>query len=381
MSGWDPARQVIGGRPLDPAETYQVAVTDAVVEMADLAPIFEGKEAQTRFVAGPDAHFSAADDGAPLSVREAVEARILGWAAPPDGDFKPESTPAFEASLLDQSDQKRGLWTLRLDEVSAAVASYANSDNVGVFEETRETRATTPDNFTLQTGLDVGLIYDGPAIAWENRLRGRLQRTVLDIPGQDIPPQEQADDLVTSTELRLNAVRLEVGEGRVPIVPFVQAAFDTEFTATPNPTEDDPHATFPHQYIVRGSLGVVSQVGPRVREVRVGALVQRDLSEATPHDDFGVLAGYRLELPLIGPLAWSSQADLRATAPDDDDRPTDLGVVLSAVNKLLVPVVEGVSVFAMLDLYLVRGKVPENREVGGSYILGGGLQLARIFKL
>jgi hypothetical protein len=67
--------------------------------------------------------------------------------------------------------------------------------------------------------------------------------------------------------------------------------------------------------------------------------------------------------------------------PDDDDRRTDLGLVLSAVNKILVPVVEGASVFGLFDLYLVRGKVSDNREIGGSYVLGGGLQLSRIFKL
>jgi hypothetical protein len=254
---------------------------------------------------------------------------------------------------------------------------------VGTFAASRETRATTPDNFSLGLGVNTALLYDGPAIAWESRVQGKLQRAVIDLPGQNIPPQEQADDLVGSTELRLNAVRLEVGAGKVPIVPFVQAALDTEFTATPDPeaTAENPDATLPHQLIARTSVGVVSRPGPRLREIRLGALAQRDFSEATAHDDFGALAGYQFQWPLFGPLIWESVLDVRYTVPDDDDRVTDLGLVLTTTQKLLVPLVEGVSVFGMVDAWLARGKVEANRELGGSYILGGGLQLARIFKL
>jgi hypothetical protein len=383
-SGFDPKRLVVGGRPLDAAEQYTVAVTDAVLEMADLAPFFQGREAADLFAPEPSAvpaRFVPRADGRPLSVAEVVQARLEAWASSSGGDFDAAHLPELERALADQADILSGRWVLRLNELSLAVAQYANTANVGTFAESRETRTTTPDNLTLDGGLDTALVYDGPAVAWENGLRGTLKRTVLDIPGQDIPPQEQADDLVARTELRLNAVRLEIGADRVPLVPFLQAAFDTELTATPNPTASDPDATYPHQYILRGSLGVVSYPGPRFREVRLGALVQRDLSEDEPHDDLGFVAGYRFELPLLGPLVWSSSADLRYTVPDDDDRRTDLGLVLSAVNKILVPVVEGASVFGLCDLYLVRGKVSDNREIGGSYVLGGGLQLSRIFKL
>jgi hypothetical protein len=379
-SGLDPDRQIVGGRPIDPAEMYRVAVTDAVTEMGDLSALFGPTSRETRFVAS-EGVYSPASEGRELRVSEVVTTALAAWGKPAGGDFDSARLADFEATLAETADRLSGRWLLRLDEISLQAARYRNTDNAGTFAASRETRATTPDNFSLGLGLNAALLYDGPAIAWETRVQGKLQRAVIDLPEQDIPPQEQADDLVGSTELRLNAVRLEVGDGKVPIVPFVQAALDTEFTATPDPQASDVDATLPHQLIARTSAGVVSHPGPRLREVRLGALAQRDFSEAAPHDDFGALAGYQLQWPLVGPLVWESVLDVRYTVPDDDDRETDLGLVLTTTQKLVVPLVEGLAVFGMVDAWLARGKVEGNRELGGSYILGGGLQLARIFKL
>ncbi len=326
-SGLDPDRQIVGGRPIDPAEMYRVAVTDAVADMGDLSAMFAPLARETRFVSTASG-YTPADDGRELRVSEVVTSALAGWAKAGGADFDPARQADFEASLADTADQLTGRWLLRLDEVSLQAARYRNTDNVGTFAASRETRATTPDNFSLGLGVNTALLYDGPAIAWESRVQGKLQRAVIDLPGQNIPPQEQADDLVGSTELRLNAVRLEVGAGKVPIVPFVQAALDTEFTATPDPeaTAENPDATLPHQLIARTSVGVVSRPGPRLREIRVGALAQRDFSEATAHDDFGALAGYQFQLaavraPDLGERARRALHRARRRRPRDGPGP------------------------------------------------------------
>ena len=381
VSGLDTGAQRVAGRPLDPQGTYRLAITDYVLRMPDLEPILGATTPEFRFVATDSTRWSPDTDGEPLQVRDVILARFAMWKGDDPAAFPPGHLPALEGLLRDQSADKHGQWSIRVDQLSISNARYTNTNNVAKFAASRETRTSTPDNVTIAARVNLAQLYDGPALAWENRVRGALQRIELDIPGQDVPAQEQADDVVASTELRLNAVHLEVSTDRVPVVPYVQLAYDTELTATPNPTPTDPDATFPHQQIGRVSLGFVTYPGPRLQETRLGFFAQRDFSESDLHDDFGVLAGYRLQWPLFAHVTLESELDLRYAVPDDDDRDTDLSLILASVNKLMVPVIGGLSVFGLADLYMVRGKLEVNDEIGGSYILGGGLDFRGIYRL
>jgi hypothetical protein len=95
----------------------------------------------------------------------------------------------------------------------------------------------------------------------------------------------------------------------------------------------------------------------------------------------GLTAGYKLALPLFGPATLVSELDVRFLIPDDDDRSIDLALALTNSNKLVVALGRQFSLFAMADLYFVKGKLEVNDEVGGSWILGGGLQFSRAFRL
>jgi hypothetical protein len=45
--------------------------------------------------------------------------------------------------------------------------------------------------------------------------------------------------------VRLNAVAITLGQSGVPLVPFLQLAYDTELTPTLKRDDDDPLAAYP----------------------------------------------------------------------------------------------------------------------------------------
>ena len=375
VSGLNPDLLRVGGRALDPQEKYSVALTDFVMNMPELEGVFRGKKPVVRFRKAPDGRYAPDSDGEAITVAEVVLTVVDGWAGPEARSFDKSRTPEFVDMLQDHSNRLEGRWRLRIGELSVSGASFANTGTAGAegaYAESSEMRVNgkSPDNYTVALGADVGLGYDGPVLAWENGLAAKLQRTVDDTPGAN--PVEQMDDLVSFTELRLNIVRMEVGTDRFPVVPYVRGEHDTEITAPSGSSR---------QQLLRFGSGFVTYPGPRLKEIRLGAVWQTDFSTDNPTNDVGLALGYRAKWPLLPHLVWESTLDLRYFFPDNDDSLKDLGMVLESVNKLAVPIYGGLSLFGSVDLYLVQGKRDSNRDPAGSYILGVGLQFADVFKL
>ena len=370
-SGIDPIRLRVAGRTIEPAEEYRVAITDYVAALPELQEVFKGKPRTTLFGRSPDGTYRPDAQGDRLTLRTVALGRIDGWVDEKTRAFDPGSLPALEDSLLDHANRLTGRWRLRVREISAGGGQYANtsaSGPAGDFTESMEARVVTPDNYSLALGADISLDYDGPLMAWETGVMSRLQRIVIEIAGQE--PIEPIDDFLAYTELRLNVIGLEAGSSKVPVVPYVRSAYDTELTANPG---------LSRQQLLRGGVGAVAFPGPRLQEIRLGGIWQGDLSNALTND-FGLSAGYRLAWPIFAHLVWESRFDIRYLFPDDDDALKDLGLVLEAVNKLVVPIYGGLALFGSADLFFVQGKDTANRDVGGSYVLGAGLQFSDVWK-
>jgi len=283
--------------------------------------VLQGQEPATRF-SRSGATWTADPDGDPLLVRDVIAAAVGRWADPATGSFDPARTEELEG-LLTRGGEVRPRWVLRLDELSLSATSYANTGAAGTdgpFEETRETRLTMPDNSSLGLVADLALVYDGPALAWENRLKGKLVRAVISLDADREVAQEQADDLLAFSELRLNSVRLDVAGDAFRLVPYLRGAWDSELTGRPTPEEVwQP----PEQHLLRAGLGWVAYPGPRLQEVRLGGLAQRDLPRS--RNDYGLELGWRMSLPL-GPVRATNDLDLRYLVPDGADGPEDLSL-------------------------------------------------------
>lgn len=376
-SGLDAQGGRVAGTPLEDKARYRVALTDSVLESGLLDEAMAGASPVKRFRPSVPHGFREHPQGEPLPVRAVVLARLERMVDPNTRSFDPAHLAEVERLLLEVSTRRAPEWRFRVDELSVSGSAHRNTDNIGQFAATRETRATTPNLYSLRVRADVAAIYDTAPVSWETGLKSRWSRIDLDLAGTPMATKEEQDDLVLYTEARMNKVTLLAGEANVPIVPFLRATYDTELT----PTQDGTGALFPHQRLLGESIGAVAQPGPVLQEVRLGGLVQQDFSEPTLRNDFGVVGGYKLRLPLGNSLALESQLEARYLFPDADDRATDLALRLTMENKLVVPVTRELSFFLSADLFAVSGKLAENRAVGGSALFGVGLQFAHHWRV
>jgi hypothetical protein len=301
--------------------------------------------------------------------------RVDRWANARSGEFDPVHRRELVDAFLDRSRVVEPRWDLVLTELSVRGAWYLNAGDTEPFAATRETRVVTPDNFNLGAKLDVALLHDGPDVGWETRARVELQRMDLGLPGVDA--QEAADDVLVSSELRLNATSARLGAGEIPLVPFLRTELDSELTATPAPEPDQPD--LPHQVILREMAGLLLLGGAVVPELRLAAFGQHDFSAELAHD-VGIAAGIKLALAL-GPVRFTSDTQARFLFEDGDDRDTDLGIVLRSDDKLSLDLAPWLSFFLFADAFLVRGKVTGLRHFAGSIVSGLGVQAATDFRL
>ena len=351
---------MVQGRPIDPKRKYRVALTDAVAEFSRLAGIISGKK---REVHGELHDMSLAFFERNLS--------------PETGNFDPKNLPVIANLLADHSKTMESRWDFNITELSITGAQYLNTGGTVDYSATKEARLATPDNLSLSGAMDISLVYDSASVGWETGFNAKIQRVDLDLSG--VPAQEPFDDAVAYSELRLNAAKVSVGSADVRLVPYLRAAYDTEFTATlENPAV--PDVTLPHQHLLRQDLGFVLYPGSFVREVRLGGLLQQDLSQSELDLDGGITLALKLSLPL-GPVVLMSDNELRYLFPDGDDTSSDLGLVFKSSTKLAYPVTSWFSLFTFADGYLARGKIEGFGDFSGSFILGLGLKLNHSFQL
>ena len=368
VSGMDPVTGVIRGRAMDPREPYRVAVTESVLTGRELADAFANKRIES---------------GKPLlrsMVLDALEREKQG----PSG-----AVNYVDIMLEDTTSKVVPRWKLFVNQLSLSASSYNNSGNIRRFKDTRESRVTQQANTQYGIRANIAAVYDSAPFAWENKIRLEYAKLIArndtddnGVPDQRIS-QETADDIVLSSELRLNALQFGTLGEVLRVVPFVQAAYDTEFTRA---TDNDKR-----QKLGRAITGLVVFPGPRLREVRAGFLVQEDFSTLSPYDlNYGVGAGYTLVMPIYQLLRLESTLDLRYLFPDHHDLSSDIGFYALDVTRVLWPFwQQKLSFFVSADIVVVRGKSDEvlladgstisNREFGGSWILSIGLDFSGVF--
>ncbi|MDP2339951.1 MAG: hypothetical protein Q8O67_03250 [Deltaproteobacteria bacterium] len=365
----DPKGATVRGRAIEALRHYRVGVTDAAASLPEIAAALAGRHV---------------DDASGFRLlRELARTRI---AALGDGrgDFDDVRLDELGALLDDDARTKPALWSLRVEDLSATGSAYRNGAGIERFANSRETRATTPNLLSLGLAADVAFVYDAPGFAWESRAKTAFTGLFIEIPG--VPPQEQADDVVIATEVRFGPLDLL---GGAPLLPFARVAFDSEWTPTPDRSVRPPlqPATLPHQALLQESVGIALRPpGSWLKDLRVGAIVQEDGSEATAgvaldkalHYDVGVIAGLSLALAL-GSATLTSDTDVRYFVADPDDRPEDLGVRLRSIEKLRVPLSDELAVFVFADLFVLTSKSFDASS--GSVVLGAGLSFARVFPL
>ncbi len=364
VSGLDPAGPIVGGRPVDPDAPYRIALTRAAAALPDVGRAL-----------GPP----SSGPGRPL--RALVLARLERTV--PDARAK-GAAQALLPLLRDPSHERSSFWQLRVDELGGTGTFIQAVPGLEQYARSRETRATTPDLVNIGLRVTVGALYDGALLGWENRLQVRYSSLILLIDG--VPPREQEDEVLATTEVRLHQLAHSLVGRWATLKPYAQLAFDSELTATPDVL--NPGVSLPHQLLLRQAVGfaVVPATG-WVTEVRGGIVLQEDGSELTEgplevgdvHLDVGFTVGLTTFVP-VGPLSYRSATDARLFVPDPDDRPTDLGVRLSSHHRVEAQVFGRFQAFVFADGLLLTSKSFSTLP-SGSLLFGVGLQFRSIFKL
>lgn len=362
VGGASEARGEVNGRAVRNEETYTVAVTDALLEV----PAFENIRRNFEETEAQDAKALVLSQ---LQASSRKKTFFEDLAANP-----PEFVPH---------------WTAGIEELAFNGTVFRNSANVTDFAAARETRVANPNLFAAGLKLNAWSLYDGATVAWESKLKAQYEGVLVDLVslGLNQRLQEQRDDWVLSTELRLNRAKFSLGEDSVRLVPFINAAWDSEFTPTPNTSI--PNGWYPWQCILRETLGVVAYPNSWVKEARLGFALQQDFSgfgaptaqnDGKVHADFGLQVGLSLKIPLVWRLSLQDTLDFRYFFPDGDDRISDLSLRAQNVTKLMLEISRQIAIFVFVDLFGVVGKTPSNAQFGGNIISGLGLQFAGVLK-
>ena len=377
FSGFQNETPKINGRKIVPSNPYRVALTKTLVTHPEFEPIFKKKNISWSFTI-EDGQLKPNKSGELLDLKTLSYRTFDSWSDK-KGNFDPSHLDAFEKALVEDGSELKTEYRLRLNSLGFTGSLFQNTSNIRDFADTRETRLSTPDNFSLGGKLDLDFLVDGKLLGWESGIKAELARIVFDIPGQDIAPQERADDILIFSEARINAAKVNVAEAGMPLIPFIRLEYDSEFTATSDPS-DLPDGQFPHQRLVNILVGTVLFPGDVLRELRLAPIAQLDLSGDAFRTDFGVRLAYKLKWNIAPSVYFESNSSLSYLIPDSDDRSSDLALRLISKNNLVAPLWKNFSIFAFADLFYAVGKTSANDSFGGSSVVGAGIKYADIWR-
>jgi hypothetical protein len=273
-SGYDPKGDRVFGRKLQPKERYRVLLTKSIASMAKVRTVLAKLTPESTFRSKSDGTFRAHSRGRALTLASAVLTRLraLRKRYP---NFGERYRKILHSWLCDVGQQLKPQWSFAARGITVSFSTYRNdpsgawSRNPGI----RETRAVTPNLYTIGLRGELALVYDSANLAWESKANIKFDRSVIELT-EDIA-QEGTDDWTVSSELRLKLINLELGKKRrVSIVPYTSLTFDSELTPTENQLTGE---RFPHQKELRAALGLVSYPGSILREIRLAGIFKKRL--------------------------------------------------------------------------------------------------------
>lgn len=374
-SGYSAAKKRIGGRPIEEARTYTLVTTNELALRAPFNKLLGAAELEERFVVEDWNITPNADSGEPLTLKQVVlagldllrprsfgpDTRQQAWITE-----HPDYAQRIVSLLEPQGATLEPEWTLWIRDISVAFSQYSNVAERTGYEAVRETRVNTPDNFSFSVAGDISLIYEDPAIAWETRAT-----TVFGEIQFDDEDKEIADDIVVSSELRLNLFNLLGEASEIKVVPFFNGRFDTEYTQLADARE--------RQKELRGTLGLTSRISSEVRDIRFGFLAEVDFVRKARPFEGGLELAADFDVPLPARMRFQSTLSFRYYFPLKGDNEEDLGLILAVTANLAIPVFKRFALDLFADAFLFQGKVDATSSVGTSLIFGVNLSYDRIF--
>ena len=265
--------------------------------------------------------------------------------------------------LAEETDPK---WTFDVKELSL---SYSNTTvgNSREYKDSPVSAYSADSQYNIVGKLDAFLNRSSDASLWQNNLMLNYGKLKIKPAGEEAESSESADKIWLSTDYNRKVWQY----WDTDIGPFVQAAFQTEFTAN----QDSPRYK-----VLSAREGLKMFEGKYIKEL-YGALVE-EYDFTYSHDKntkFAWEVGLKAEYPIREGVKLTGTARYTDYFHYSKYVPTDLRYDLDLTAKMEVSLTDTLA-FAPYVSYR-RGQARGTDKVGSNFMVGLQLKYADLFNL
>ena len=257
-------------------------------------------------------------------------------------------------------------WQLEVRELSL---SYSNTTvgNAREYQNSPISAYSADSQYNIVGKLDTFLNRNDETSLWSNSLMLNYGKLKIKPVDQEPETTESADKIWLSTDYALKLWKLLEAD----VGPFVQLAFQTEFTANQGS---------PRYKALSGREGVKLFEGEYLKELYVAALEEYDFTYSHERNvKYGWEVGGRAEYPIREGVKWTGTARFTDYVHYSKYVPTDLRYDMELTTKLEVDLTDTLA-FAPYISYR-RGQARGTKKVGSNLMIGLQLKYADLFNL
>ncbi|MBX7115430.1 MAG: hypothetical protein K1X64_13965 [Myxococcaceae bacterium] len=370
FANFDTDKNRVAGRPLQASHRYRVAIPDTLFA----APAYANILGDVEPTMGP-------------RIGDLFVQRLR-----PLRDANGGMTGAYLQTVRERLRTEReveALWTLSIEQLEATYLmnylSFSPTNNP--YSRVPDQRVQTPSFHMLAAKGGAWITRDSDVLTWRTGLSARFERLFFPALDNALPltQRELQDSLKPETELRINSLRLSLGDSAYDFIPYVKGSFDTEITPTETGTEaGKDREVLPHRAFLNGSIGIGLFPGNALKELRVGFATQGNLTKPAGRKvQFGVEAGLKFAQPIGKVLKWKGELGVLYFPPAGESEPNDkdvLGLRMTATTGLMFPIFDWLSAGLTVDYLSFLGKTPATSTLGNNVRLGATLAIDRAWK-
>ncbi len=363
-SSWYKSNIKVMGRSIDPEAYYKIATTDVVYEGIRASNFLGARRVRRNFYLNDSTgKLIETPLEQPLSLRSFVLDELkrirkfnkgekylnaISQELKPDPKFEPLLTFSFDNPTLWTSYNTK----FNSDGYGSVPESRISSTNSWVIGASGRFKVTMDK---LKSALDLGITL---AYARQNN---EINKSFSQI-------SESADDI----KLDLTYRKKSAGK----IQSFLRSQYDTEFTPTINPTNQEINL---RQKALRGVIGFTKRPTSHWRNIEFASILEQDFSQNKAQFGFTAKADGRFKIGK-GNVIYNFRNEATYFLHSRLDTNKDLALRYNMVHELIVPLVDELALSVGADMFFFKGKVTETNALGTSMLMRIGITYNRLWK-
>lgn len=373
VSGADPEKLLIEGRPINEKIRYTVGFSDYLLLDTKFKEKLKGCKIYSRFRMNRG-KYEPDENGQRVLIRDTVLEEIESYKKPEGDQFDTHKTEKFYSNFGDFSEKVHPAIFVDVRKLGlsfASCSSFNNSNYTGV----SETRVSSPDSISIGGELEVNIEYDSKIIGIENNVKLSYMKKQIQTQNQTTE-QENYDDAVFSSELITKLISIGTRKQyRIFLTGFGKITFDTEFTPVKDAETGERN---PRQKILYASTGLKLRSRGGLKQLYISALFKNDFSQTKGSFEAGIGGGFEFQVDLKR-FSYLSSMSLKYFPYTKHDTPSDLGFIVEFTNNFYLNIYKDIYFSLNFDYFLFRGKVRPALGPGLNLIVSSTLTYRSIF--